>query len=324
MDLRLILQLGVFGLTDGAVVALNAAGFTLAYAVSRQINLAHGSVFALTTVVVASLASAMGVTSASPLSNRVLALILLCLAGACTGALLNAGVERIAFRPFRGVRDPLGPLIASVALSFILLQVAIWWHAAYYVAPPNVHQGVGVPLLSMPDLIPSIDFGVGGVSVTLKDLIVLAISTLAALGGSTLLTRSRAGRLLRAVQQDPEMTSLCGGNPATGQLLAFAAAGALAGFGAAIFAAYFGAANAQFGLRSGLSAMTAAVLGGVGNLGGALAGGMLIGVFSSFSDYLLDAAWTPLLVLGAADPAVGLPSTRLARRQSVRGDSGVL
>src|SRR5262249_6149074 len=142
-----------------------------------------------------------------------------------------------------------------------------------------------------------IDFGVGGVSVTLKDLIVLAISVVAALGGSALLTRSRAGKLLRAVQQDPEMTSLCGGNPGTGQLLAFAAAGALAGFGAAIFAAYFGAANAQFGLRSGLSAMTAAVLGGVGNLGGALAGGMLIGVFSSFSDYLLDAAWTPLLVL---------------------------
>jgi branched-chain amino acid transport system permease protein len=298
MDPRLILQLVVFGLTDGAVVALTAAGFTLAYAVSRQINLAHGSVFALTTVVVASLASAMGVTAASPLPNRVLTLLLLCLAGACTGALLNAGVERVAFRPFRGVRDPLGPLIASVACSFVLLQVAIWWHAAYYIAPPNAHQGVGVPLLSMPDLIPSIDFGVGGVSVTLKDLIVLAISAVAAVGGSALLKHSRVGKLMRAVQQDPEMTSLCGGNPGTGQLLAFAAAGALAGFGAAIFAAYFGAANAQFGLRSGLSAMTAAVLGGVGNIGGALAGGMFIGVFSSFSDYLLDAAWTPLLVLG--------------------------
>jgi branched-chain amino acid transport system permease protein len=298
VDLRLILQLGVFGLTDGAVVALSAAGFTLAYAVSRQINLAHGSVFALTTVVVASLASAMGVTAASPLANRISALVLLCLVGAATGALLNAGVERIAFRPFRGVKDPLGPLIGSVALSFILLQVAIWWHAAYYVAPPNAHQGVGVPLLSMPDLIPTIDFGTGGVSVTLKDLIVLVISAVAALGGSMLLTRTRVGRLLRAVQQDPEMTSLCGGDPGMGQLLAFAVAGALAGFGAAIFAAYFGAANAQFGLRSGLAAMTAAVLGGVGNLGGALAGGMLIGVFSSFSDYVLDAAWTPLLVLG--------------------------
>jgi branched-chain amino acid transport system permease protein len=297
MDLRLFLQLGVFGLTDGAVVALNAAGFTLAYAVSRQINLAHGSVFALTTVVVASVASALGVTAASPLGNRVAALIALCAVGALTGSILNGAVERIAFRPFRGVRDPLGPLIASVALSFILLQAAIWWHAAYYIAPPNAHQGVGVPLLSMPDLIPSIDLGVGGVSVTLKDVIVLVISAAAALGGSALLTRTRAGRLLRAIQQDPEMTSLCGGDPGRGQLLAFAAAGALAGFGAAIFAAYFGAANAQFGLRSGLSAMTAAVLGGVGNLGGALAGGMLIGVFSSYSDYLLDAAWTPLLVL---------------------------
>src|SRR5947207_3162972 len=208
MDLRLALQLGVFGLTDGAVVALNAAGFTLAYAVSRQINLAHGSAFALTTVVVASLASAMGVTAASPVATRIGALVLLCGAGALTGAVLNAGVERIAFRPFRGIRDPLGPLIGSVALSFILLQAAIWWHAAYYIAPANVHQGVGVPLLSMPDLIPSVDFGRGGVAFTLKDALVLVISGLVVLGGTLMLRHTRLGRLLRAVQQDPEMPSL--------------------------------------------------------------------------------------------------------------------
>jgi branched-chain amino acid transport system permease protein len=210
MDLRLFLQLGVFGLTDGAVVALNAAGFTLAYAVSRQINLAHGSVFALTTVVVATLAGAMGVTAASPLLARVGALLILCVAGAITGAVLNGAVERIAFRPFRGVRDPLGPLIGSVALSFILLQAAIWWHSAYYIAPANVHQGVGVPLLSMPDLIPNIDFGFGGVAFTLKDALVLAISAAAAMVGSALLTRTRLGRLLRAVQQDPEMHRCAG------------------------------------------------------------------------------------------------------------------
>jgi len=122
MDPRLIFQLGVYGLTDGAVVALNAAGFTLAYAVSRQINLAHGSVFALTTVVVASLTSAMGVTTASPLAVRIAGLLMLATVGAITGAALNATVERVAFRPFRGVRDPLGPLISSVAVSFILLQ----------------------------------------------------------------------------------------------------------------------------------------------------------------------------------------------------------
>ena len=297
MDSTLVLQLAVYGLTDGAVVALTAAGFTLAYAVSRQINLAHGSVFALTTVVVASLASFFGVTAASPLPQRIGVLLILCGAGAVSGALLNSGVERIAFRPFRNTRDPLGPLIASVALSFILLQAAIWWHAAYYIAPADVHQGVGLPLLSMPDLIPRINLVSGAVQVTLKDVIVLIIAAVTAATGSILIKRTRAGRLLRAVQQDAEMTELCGGDTSTAQLLAFAAAGALAGFGAAIFTAYFGAANAQFGLRSGLSAMTAAVLGGVGNLGGALLGGLLIGVFSSYSDYLLDAAWTPLLVL---------------------------
>ena len=293
----LVLQLGVYGLTDGAVVALTAAGFTLAYAVSRQINLAHGSVFALTTVVVASLASFFGVTSGSPLPQRIGVLLILCGAGALTGALLNSGVERIAFRPFRGARDSLGPLIASVALSFILLQAAIWWHAVYYIAPADVHQGVGVPLLSMPDLVPRVEILSGAVSVTLKDVMVLIIAAATAATGSILMKRTRAGRLLRAAQQDAEMTELCGGDTGMAQLLAFAAAGALAGFGAAIFTAYFGAANAQFGLRSGLSAMTAAVLGGVGNLGGALLGGLVIGVFSSYSDYLLDAAWTPLLVL---------------------------
>lgn len=288
----------MYGLTDGAVVALNAAGFTLAYAVARQINLAHGSVFALTTVVVASLATLFGVTAASPLLTRIGALLVLALAGALCGALLNTAVERVAFRPFRGVRDPIGPLIASVALSFILRQVAVWWHAAYFVPVPGAHQGVDLPLLSMPDLVPALELGFGGVSFSLKDALVLLISAVVAFGGSMLLARTSAGRLLRAVQQDPEMTALCGGDPGRAQVLAFAMAGALAGFGGAIFAAYFGAANVQFGLSSGLSAMTAAVLGGVGDLGGALLGGVLIGVFSSYSDYFLDAAWTPVFVLG--------------------------
>src|SRR4029077_11160550 len=99
----LFVQLLVYGLTDGAVVALNAAGFTLAYAVARQINLAHGSVFALTTVVVANLAAFAGVTAAAPLMARVAALLAFAVCGAACGAVLNVGIERLAFRPFRGV-----------------------------------------------------------------------------------------------------------------------------------------------------------------------------------------------------------------------------
>ena len=297
MDPALFIQLAIFGITDGAVVALNAVGFTLTYSVARQINLAHGSVFALTTVVVANLAAFGGVTAATPLPLRMLALLLLVLAGALCGALLNVGVERVAFRPFRGIKDPIAPLVASVALSFVLLQLAVWWHDFRFVAPPGAHQGVDLPLLAMPDLVPRVELGCCGVSFTLKDALVLVIATLVAAGGARVLQATRTGRLLRAVAQDPDTTSLMGGDPGRAQLVAFALGGAIAGMGAAIFAAYFGGANAQYGLRSGLAAMTAAVLGGVGDPRGALLGGVVLGVVASFSDYLLDAEWTPVLVL---------------------------
>src|SRR6266568_1589715 len=297
MSPETFIQLLIYGLTDGAVVALNAAGFTLAYSVARQINLAHGSVFALTTVVVANLAAFAGVTAAAPLLARIAALLLFAVCGAVCGGVLNVGIERLAFRPFRALGDPLAPLVASVALSFILFQAAVWWHDFRFVAPPGAHQGVDLPYLAMPDLVPNLDLGWGGVSFTLKDLLVLAIAALVAGGGAALLARTKAGRLLRAVAQDPETTSLMGGNPDRAQMLAFAVGGGVAGFGAAIFAAYFGGANAQYGLRSGLAAMTAAVLGGVGDPRGALLAGIVLGIFSSFSDYLLDAQWTPVLVL---------------------------
>ena len=273
LELRIVLQLLIYGLTNGAVVALNAIGFTLAYSVARQINLAHGNVFALSTVLVASMAGWLGVTASAPGWLRGLALVALIGGGAACGAVLNAGVERLAFRPFRG-GDRVAPLIATVGLSFVLLQAAIWWRVLF----PNqrslqsmfLHNGVVVPLLSMPDLLPVVEMGWGDVSFTLKDLLVLVVAAVVALGVGALLARTKLGRLLRAAAHDPELTSLSGGDPRRAQLVAFVLAGALAGLGAAIFAAYYGAASGQFGLRTGLAAITAAVLGGVGNPRGAL------------------------------------------------------
>jgi len=292
----LVLQLLIYGLTNGAVVALNAVGFTLAYAVARQINLAHGNVFALTTVAVASLARAFEVTAADPPLVRIALVGLLVVAGAACGAVLNGAVERLAFRPFQDRRDPLLPLIASVGLSFVLLQVAVWWHAATNV-PRAGHQGVNLPLLAVPDLVPAVELGWGGVSFTGKDLFVLLLGGVTAVGVTLLLRRTRGGRMLRAVAQDRELAGLCGADPVRAQTLAFLLAGALAGLGAAIFATYYGGATSQHGLRGGLAAITAAVLGGVGNPRGALVGGVALGVAAAFSDYLLDAHWTPVLVL---------------------------
>src|SRR5437660_8091168 len=187
MSAELLIQLLIYGLTDGAVVALNAVGFTLAYSVARQINLAHGSVFALTTVIVANVAAFASITAAAPLPVRIGALLLLTAVGAVCGGLLNVGVERLAFRPFRSVRDPLAPLVASVALSFVLFQMAVWWHDFRFVAPPGAHQGVDLPLLAMPDLVPKINFGCCGVTFTLKDVLLLLIAATVAIGGAQLL-----------------------------------------------------------------------------------------------------------------------------------------
>src|SRR5205814_8893360 len=111
---------------------------------------------------------------------------------------LKAGVERLAFRPFRG-GDRVAPLIATVGLSFVLLQVAIWWRVLF----PNqrslqsmfLHNGVVVPLLSMPDLLPVVELGWGDVSFTLKDLLVLVLAAAVAVAVSFALTRTRLGRL---------------------------------------------------------------------------------------------------------------------------------
>src|SRR5438105_9423737 len=91
----ILVQLLIYGLTNGAVVALNAVGFTLAYAVARQINLAHGNVFALASVGVAYLALVVGVPTSAPLGARLAALIVLCLGGAVFGAALNGAIERL-------------------------------------------------------------------------------------------------------------------------------------------------------------------------------------------------------------------------------------
>ncbi|MBV9358969.1 MAG: ABC transporter permease [Chloroflexi bacterium] len=337
--MALAVQLVIYGLTNGAVVALNAVGFTIAYAVARQINLAHGSVFAFTTVVVTSVAVFFGLTASSPLHLRIVALLLLAIFGALVGALLNVGVERLAFRPFRRAHDRQGPLVASVGLSFVLFQAGLWWHQLFLTLPMYfVHIGVILPLLAMPDLVPRVELLGGGVSFTLKDGLLLALAALVAGGVALLLARTRAGRLLRAVAQDPELTSLVGGDVERAQTLAFALAGALAGFGAAIFTAYYGGTSGQFGLQTGLAAMTAAVLGGVGDPGGALVAGLLLGIFGAFSDFYLDAAWTPVLVLGllvlllafrpngvlapARVEAVDEPGSSLAATLPSRGDVG--
>lgn len=302
-----LLQLLAIGLSNGAIIALNAIGVTLVYGAVRMINFAHGDLFALTTVVVTSAISGLGLQRAFPalpLAGGLLAALAIAMA---FGVALNVTIERVVFRPFRA-RSRLAPLIAGIGVSFILFQVVLIWRTVSEVGwgNPEHHSDVdhlgSVPHGSIPDLLPSINLvraaGIKlGITYTLKDVLVLLLAVaLAALVG-WLLQRTRIGRALRACAQDPEMAQLCGVNRNGATQLAFAIGGALAGAAAFVFTLYYTRPFGQHGVESGLIAFAAAVLGGVGRPWGAFWSGLLLGVLSALSDYFLAPQWTPVVVL---------------------------
>lgn len=324
-----LLQLLIIGLTNGAVIALNAIAVTVVYGTVRSLNLAHGDVFALATIVVTSLVAALGLSLASP-APLLLAGLVVALAGAVAAAVgLNTLVERAAFRPFRtveGGRSRLAPLVATLGLSFVLYQISLVWR---YFLPnwlPGEHRSVpGVPELPrdrIPEVLPDLNLTAGlPVTFTLKEAWVLAAAVAAAVAVHWVLQRTRLGRGLRAVAQNVELARIVGVNPEVVIGQAFGLGGALAGLAAFVFATYYTRPFANAGAQSGLIALAAAILGGLGNPLGALGSGLLLGVLAAFSDYGLDARWTPVLlqvvliallvarpgVLGGEDQAVASP-----------------
>jgi branched-chain amino acid transport system permease protein len=300
----LLLQILVIGLSNGAVIALNAIGVTLVYGAVRMINFAYGDIFALSTVLVVVAVRALGLlpgVAGLPLAGG---LALALLAAMALGTAMNVTVERVAFRPFRsGAR--LGPLIATVGLSFMLYQAALLWRTADKSLPGAHHSVPGVPevpRLGIPDLLPNFNLlrAVGlntSINYTAKDLLILLLSAALALLVGWFLRRTRAGRALRASAQDAEMAQLCGVNRDRAIALAFAIGGALAGAAAFTFTIYYSHPFTEHGAESGLFAFTAAVLGGIGRPRGAFLSGLLLGVLAALSDFFLSSQWTPVIVL---------------------------
>ncbi len=302
-----LLQILIYGLANGAIIALNALGVTLVYSVARIVNFAYGDLFALSTVLVTQLILSMGLRAAGPVGQTVGGLLLALMAAIGFGALTNVAIERVAFRPFAG-RSQLGPLIASIGISFMLFQLAISWRVLAEVGwgNPEHHSDIenlaNVPHTSIPHVIPNLNlielFGLPlQLRFMLKDALLLIMAVLLTLFVHWILKHTRFGRSLRAWAQDSEAAALCGIHGEHAIRSVFALGGALAGAAAFIFTMYYERPFGQHGAESGLLAFTAAVLGGVGNPAGALLSGLLLGVIASFSDFFLPAQWTPVLVL---------------------------
>ncbi len=303
--LETLAQILVFGLSNGAVLALNAIGVTIIYSTVRTLNLAHGDVFALSTVVVTSLVNGFAISRDWPAPQLIGALVLLAIGATVAGALLSMGVDQFGFKPFRG-SSRLAPLIATLGLSFILFQGALVWRTFQHSWIPGEHRSVPglpeVPTDGIPSFLPEINLtqALGlpfHVIIRFSDIFVLLMAVAFTVLATWFLQKTATGQAIRAISQNQTLAQILGVNVDQTIRRAFAVGGALAGAAAFIFAIYYGRPFGVHGAQSGLLAFAAALLGGIGNPIGALMSGLVIGAFSSLSDYYLSAQWTSVLTL---------------------------
>ncbi|MBI4492877.1 MAG: branched-chain amino acid ABC transporter permease [Chloroflexi bacterium] len=290
---ELLIQVLLIGITNGAIIALVALGYTLVYGIVELINFAHGDVFMLGTMLsltmVTWVPSLMGLRGAWLMPTPLLmALVLgtLILAMVFCG-LLNVAIERFAYRRLRNA-PRLAPLITAIGVSFILVNVGLHWKGA---SPVN-----------FPDLLPNVNLlaGVLGlnttVTFTLKDLLVILITVPLIVGLQLFVQRTRLGKAMRATAQDREAAQIMGIDINLTIALTFLLGGALAGAAGLAFGLYNNIAWFFQGFRNGLYAFTAAVMGGIGNVTGAALGGFVIGLLAAFSDFFFDPRWTQAVV----------------------------
>jgi branched-chain amino acid transport system permease protein len=261
------------GLTNGAVYALVALGYTLVYGIIELINFAHGDVFMWGTMISVTLGiklfgldgSQNGLVTAGALVLVLLGAMVFC------GA-LNVTIERVAYRRLRNA-PRLAPLITAIGISFILQNLGAVFFGFDY------RQADGI----LPD---AALFHIGSSAYQEKALIVLLVTIPALLVMTYLVRSTRAGKAMRATAQDRDAARMLGIDVDRTIAFTFALGGGLAGIGGFLYVMYFTTTRFDLGFQIGLFAFTAAVLGGIGNLGGAALGGLLIGLIQNFNEGL--------------------------------------
>jgi branched-chain amino acid transport system permease protein len=273
----------VDGVSNGAIWALVALGYTMVYGIIELINFAHGEVFMIGSFIAFAAFGWLGLDLATALPLLILGLLLTLLISAIASGALNTMIERVGYRPLRD-SPKLAPLITAVGFSFILQNVGLLW--------------LGGSQVSVPDLIGSQEtlFEVGGVEVTKGDALAVLATTPLVLALVFFIDRARMGKAMRATAQDPDAARLMGVDVDRTISLTFLIGGLLAGAAGLIYALYQTTIWFHQGFEAGLIAFTAAVMGGIGNLRGAVIGGLLIGCIQQISDNRIGPEWTPVIV----------------------------
>jgi branched-chain amino acid transport system permease protein len=275
------------GLTQGAVYGLVALGYSLVYGILELINFAHGDVFMLGGMMAATLVGTFALEDKSGVTLWLLVAVALVVCMVFCGT-LNTAIELVAYRRLRNA-PRLAPLITAIGMSFILEDVGLRWK--------------GPRPVSIPPIFPKTElFTIGGVPFTLDKLIVLLITVPVLIGLVWLVQRTRQGKSMRATAQDREAAAMMGINVNRTISFTFLLAGTLAGAAGLVYAYYVTTVSFDTGFRIGLIAFTAAVLGGIGNLPGAVLGALIIGFVEAFNNslgwYTPGSDWTLSIVFG--------------------------
>ncbi|MEW2220463.1 MULTISPECIES: branched-chain amino acid ABC transporter permease [unclassified Streptomyces] len=247
------------GLALGALYGLIAIGYTMVYGIVQLINFAHGEIFMI---------GGFGALTAHlwlPAgTGMAVALPLMILLGVVCAVLVAIGAERFAYRPLRG-GPRLSPLITAIGLS-LALQQAVW---AFY---PEAKKARPFPQLGGGDL------DLGFVALSREDLFIFVSAPVCMLALGLFVAKTRTGRAMQATSQDPDTAKLMGVNTDRIIVMAFAIGAAFAAVAAIAQGFKTGEVNFRMGFIAGLKAFTAAVLGGIGNIYGAMVGGLVLGV----------------------------------------------
>jgi branched-chain amino acid transport system permease protein len=273
----------VDGMSNGAIWALVAIGYTLVYGIVELINFAHGEVFMIGSFTTAGFFGFLGLTQDTSVILLFFGLLLTLFVAMAASGMLNVMIERVGYRPLRNA-PKLAPLITAVGFSFILQNVGLLWLGG---SP----EGITDLIRAQKELI-----DIGGISISNGDVLAIAVTIPLLFVMTQFISRSRLGKAMRATAQDPEAARLMGINVDTTISLTFLIGGILAGSAGLIYALYQTTIWFFQGFTAGLVAFTAAVMGGIGNLKGAVLGGFIIGFIQQLSDNRIKPEWTNAIV----------------------------
>lgn len=279
--MQFFLQQCLIGLTNGALVALVALGYTMVYGIIRLINFAHGDLIMLGACLALSLVGGLGLGAGGAATTWGGIVLLVAACGVFCG-LVNVAVDRIVYRPLR-TAPKLAPLVSAIGVSFIFMNIGLFW--------------IGPADRSFPELLPATNLLAGeGLQFTAKDLLVLAVVVPLMLALTLLVKSTRLGKAMRAVSQDPVAAALVGIDVDWVIAATFFVGGFLGGAASVIYGLYINTIGFQMGFQNGLYAFTAAVLGGIGSIPGAVVGGLVIGLVRSLSSAYVGERWTGAIV----------------------------